>query len=500
MDKFDVLRKIEEKFGKEVTRREFLSKISQVTGLVVGSAILTPEVVKLVEKYLTGTTPSLKSSAIGHAEGQNAGTKLWKITKPGYPHLQGYASELSVEQGAPITFFVHSVRPYRMEIYRMGYYGGLGARLMETVTGLKAMRQNLIPNPETMECSWEPSHVFHIPSHWPSGFYLNKLVDENGKESYIPFIVRETLPTADFAVLCATNTYHAYKNWGGRSLYSYNSKFGQQAMKVSFNRPFRDYYGAGLFFQFEYNLIRWLEKEGYSLTFISDMDLHNGILEKSRIKALLIAGHSEYWSMEMRKSVEKWSASEINLAVFSANVAYWQVRMQPDDAGRPNRLMVSYKQFAREKDPYRLKDKHLVTGRWRDQPVNMPEDQILGIMYSGIPEAPAPLVVSNLGHWLYEGTGLKRGDRIPGVVGGEVDTYRGKLPGVEVIAHSPVMLYGKPNYADVAWYNKPGGGKVFSVGTFYWNWFLDSTHYTNRAKENQAIQQITRNALLELKK
>jgi hypothetical protein len=300
--------------------------------------------------------------------------------------------------------------------------------------------------------------------------------------------------------LLATNTYQAYDNWGGKSLYGYNSTGGKQARMVSFNRPHRNFHGAGLFFQFEYNLVRWLEKEGYALTYICDMDLHEQILDRSHIRTLLIAGHSEYWSMEMRQSVEKWSASKINLAVFSANCAYWQVRMEPDAHGNPNRLMVSYKQFATQEDPIRFTDPHRVTTRWRDQPVNMPEDRMFGIMYAGIPEAPAPLVVTNAKHWLYEGTGLKNGDKIPGVVGGEVDLYCGKLPGVEVIASSPVMLYGKRRYANVAWYQKPTGGKVFAVGSFYWNWFLDPIHYKNRAHENKAIQQITRNALNELKK
>jgi hypothetical protein len=218
------------------------------------------------------------------------------------------------------------------------------------------------------------------------------------------------------------------------------------------------------------------------------------------VKALIIAGHSEYWSMEMRQSVEALTASRINLAVFSANCAYWQVRMNPDPKGRADRVMLSYKQFAAQKDPYRTAAPALVTGRWRDEPVNMPEDRMFGSMYIGIPHAPAPLVVSNDKHWIYEGTGLKNGDMIPGVVGGEVDAYLGKLPGVEVLTRSPVNIDGQTKEANVIWYNKPTGGKVFAVGSFFWNRFLDPIHFEKSAHADKAIQTMTKNALRELMK
>jgi hypothetical protein len=160
--------------------------------------------------------------------------------------------------------------------------------------------------------------------------------------------------------------------------------------------------------------------------------------------------------------------------------------------------MTSYKQFAAKQDPYRNSQPELVTGKWRDEPVNMPEETMFGTMYAGIPEKAVPMVVTNASHWLYEGTGLRNGEKIKGVIGGEVDRCNGILPGVEVIARSPIVLYGTQTHADVAWTTKPTGGKVFAVGTFYWNWFLDPIYHTNQATESKQIQQITRNALRAL--
>lgn len=396
-----------------------------------------------------------------------------------------------------------------MEFYRLGYYQGLGGRLIHRIEELEPMNQNMRLDPNTMGCDWKPSLEFTIPKNWPPGVYLNKLISESGRESYIPFVVRQEVPAADFVVLLSTNTYHAYNNWGGKSLYSYNSREKVQSHAVSFNRPFKQNNGAGLLFQFEYNLIRWLEKEGYSLTYITDSDLHEHILDRAQCKTLIIAGHSEYWSMEMRQSVEKHTAKDINIGLFNANVAYWQVRMEADQQQRKDRVMVCYKQNAVNNDPIRFKSPKLTTYRWREPLVDMPENRLFGVMYVGIPKKTMPLIVTNADHWLYEGTGLKNGDQIEGVIGGEVDAYDAKLPGVEVkehkklagveiISHSPVELYGRQRYADVVWYNKPTGGKCFAVGTFYWNWFLDHTNYEDRARENKAIQQITRNALRKL--
>ncbi|MDN4593645.1 N,N-dimethylformamidase beta subunit family domain-containing protein [Polycladomyces subterraneus] len=495
---------------QELTRREAIEKLTQLMGMVVGSSTFAPDFLKALSMLLgqsnhlhllQGSQPPLIESS--HAtsiqeENRKPGTNNWKISIPGKHLLQGYASALSVRPGNWLTFYVSSQKPYRMEIYRMGWYGGKGGRLVEKIEGFPPVSQPSTPDPETMDAGWKPTHAIRIPDHWTTGFYLNKLVDEEGRQSYIPFVVRQSVPHADFAVLIATNTYHAYNAWGGKSLYSYNSTEGIQSSKVSFNRPFDDFFGAGQFFKFEYNLIRWLEKKGYSLTYLTDLDVHLGLLEKAQVKALIIAGHSEYWSMQMRNSIETLTNNRINLAVFGANVGYWQVRFEPDKEGRPNRVMVSYKQNA-DRDPYYYIHPELVTTRFRDKPVSKPEDQVFGIMYCGIPDHTASLVVADPNHWIYEGTGLRKGDKIPGVVGGEIDRYCGKIPGVQVIAHSPAYCYGKPNYANVVWYPKPGGKAAFATGTFYWSWFLDPFGHTAQAAYNAKIERMTTNVLERLK-
>jgi putative cell wall-binding protein len=415
---------------------------------------------------------------------------VWKIKKPGNRNLEGYASHTSVKNGEQITFYINSSSPYHLEFFRMGYYEGKGAEHVKTLTGMKAQIQKATPNPSTMDANWQPSVRFVIPNDWKTGFYLVKIVNKQREESYIPFVVREQQPNADFAVLIATNTYQAYNNWGGKSLYGYNSTNREPAVQVSFNRPYNERYGAGQFFNYEYNLIRWLEKKGYNLTYLTDTDVHENILSNSNIKALIIAGHDEYWTKEMRDYIEqKHNTGNMDIAVLSANVGYWQSRLEQN-----NRLLVCYKHRAGE-DPYNEIDPSYVTTLFRSPPVNRPEEGLFGMMYRGIPDKTMPLVVTNTDHWIYEGTTLKNGDQIEGVVGGEIDRYDKLNPNVELIARSPVKLYGHDSYSDVIWFNKPSGSKVFAVGTFYWNWFLDPYGHEGNASYNPNIERMTMNVL-----
>lgn len=432
----------------------------------------------------------------------------WMISKPAGKELQGYASDISVTPGQTIKLFINSTKAYSAEIYRMGYYNGSGAKLMKQLPVHPPVKQTAHVNPKTMDANWKPVQTLKIPTDWPSGFYLIKLIATNGKGSYIPFVIHEKNPSADFAVLLATNTYEAYNGWGGKSLYTYNSSNHKASYMVSFNRPFDDENGSGQFFKFEYNLVRWLEKNNYNITYITDTDIDEGILNRSHIKTLIIAGHSEYWSSTERREIQSHTEKNLNLATFGANVGYWKVRFNKDDNGNPNRIMICYKNATQE-DPVFKKHPLMSTGKFIDPPFREPEEEVIGNSYNGIPDDlhTAPLVVSSPDHWIYKGTGLKKGDKIYGVIGGEINQYKGRINAkVDVIAHSPVQVYKQKRYSDVVWGVRPSGTKFFATGTFLWSWFLDPFGHENLEKYNPnfahadpRIQQMTKNVLDHLR-
>lgn len=431
----------------------------------------------------------------------------WQITNPAEEEMEGYASPISLKAGENLDLFIKSKRPFRIEFYRVGYENGKSATLTGKIDHLPAQHQTAKPDPVTMDANWKKTTTYKIPENWKSGFYLGKLIDSDGEETFIPFIIHEENPKATFGVMISTNTYQAYNNWGGKSLYPYNSTNHKEAEMVSFNRPFVRGNGAGDFFEYEYPLVRWLEKKGYSVTYFSDTDVHNGILDRAQINGLIIPGHDEYWSKNMRDSIENHIHKGMNLGLFSANTGYWQVRLE-----NQNRLMVCYR--TAEQDPILTTNPAEVTTRYRSEWINRPEDELLGAMYQGVPDKNYPLVIGNTDHWIFQGTTLKKGDKIPGVIGGEIDNNSRKLPHVKVLISSPVYLKGLPRpqsdtkaqhdihtrhtTSDVVIIEKPDQGMVFSTGTFRWQLSIEPFQKVD-VEYNKNMEQMTINVMERLK-
>ncbi|RXY98837.1 N,N-dimethylformamidase beta subunit family domain-containing protein [Fictibacillus sp. S7] len=435
--------------------------------------------------FAFGNSQSAGASSVKPADYQ------WKIKKPAGKALQGYTLKPSVEAGKIITFYIHNEKPFFIEFYRMGYNAGVGSVYMTKTKTFPGKPQNKQPLSEAVQANWIPSVTFTVPPSWRSGVYVAKIVDTSKRESYIPFVIKQSTPKAQLGILISTNTYQAYNNWGGKSVYGYNSTNKMAGYHLSYSRPYNSDNGAGDFFAYEYNFIRWVERQNYSVTYFTDLDVHEGLLKKSRINALIIPGHGEYWTMNMRKAVdEKLKVNKIGLAVLSANVAYWQARVDEKIPG----MLYCYKY---NPDPITKTNPLLTTTQFRAKPVNMPEKNLFGMQYAGIPK-PKYNDLTFKKHWLLKGTTLKPGDKIRYIIGGEVDAYDGTLPGVEIIGDSAINLYGKKTKSHVTWYRPPSGGKVFAAGTFYWNWFLDPYGKGFVASTNKNIQIITKNAINEL--
>jgi hypothetical protein len=331
----------------------------------------------------------------------------------------------------------------------------------------------------------------------------------SGTSSHIIFVVRDDARPAPFLFQSSVTTYQAYNPWGGKSLYDFNST-GGRALKVSFNRPYVDEFGSGQFMAFwagwENNMVRFLEREGYDVTYCTNVDTHAhpGLLATH--KAFFSVGHDEYWSWEMREQVEAALASGVHLGFFSANTCYWQIRFEPSPAdGAANRTIVCYKDSYAQ-DPYYTDGnpdhQRLVTGLWRAHPVNRPEETLIGVQYDFWPVQSEDLVIENASHWIFEGTGLRDGDRLPGLVGYEADRMFGNSPaGTVRLAHSPVNIDGAfAGYSDMTIYTAPSGALVFATGTIQWSWGLDDFRggIVHPLVVNPVAQQIMRNLLARL--
>jgi lysophospholipase L1-like esterase len=434
--------------------------------------------------------------------------------------VEGYTDQLSYEPGDEISFHISAeATKFSLEIARIGT-----ERVVVWKRDELPGKSHPVPeNASSHGCHWPAALTLKTPANWKSGYYTGRMqvALPNGKtaQSELWFVVRPAHPGRDSKILLqlCTNTYNAYTNWGGYSLYAFNGRFGTQGRRVSFDRPVHTEFS-----QWELPFVRWAEKAGYSLDYAvnSDLEFHPELLKHYRL--ILSVGHDEYWSAPMRDNLEQFIAAGGNVAFFSGNTCCWQVRSE--DKGR---ALVCWKQSYHD-DPYFAEGKHqLLSSLWSHHLVQRPENQLTGVgfLWGGYRKShgqfmkePADYTVHRPDHWLFAGTGLKGGDKFgakDSIVGYECDgcelakdglpepTGRDGTPkGFEVLATCPARWH--PD--DCEWYEKwekgrtgqsvigvyTKGGTVVTVGSTDWSHGLGGNE--------PAVERITRNVLDRLSK
>ncbi|MFN8420056.1 MAG: DUF6605 domain-containing protein [Anaerolineae bacterium] len=400
--------------------------------------------------------------------------------------VTGYASKTSVNVGSGINFHISSkFAQYNMSIFRMGWYNGNGATQVQAPVTLSGADYGVpIPDPETglIEANWPVAYTLNVPSNWTSGIYLVWLQAIGGSNVYyIPFIVRNDSQQADILYLVATSTWQAYNEWGGKSLYEYNSPTGR-AKKVSYDRPYAQADGAGHFYSGDYNMIGWLEQMGYNVTYATSEDLHSNPNLMNGRKVLMSVYHDEYYSMQMFNNVKVMRDAGKHLAYFTSNNIYWQIRYESSSTGAANRVIVCYKKESDDPstttDPmYNSATPELTTVLFRDPPVNKPENQILGVMFNNLVGYGEyfPWTVQNASHWMYAGTGLNDGDTIDKLGGYEFDkTYNNGYtpPNVTVVSRTTVTISGYPFLHEAVIWQAASCAWVFDASVNYWQYML----------------------------
>jgi hypothetical protein len=473
------------------------------------------------------------------AENCQPGSDGW-IIKRSLGDIEGFASPASINIGEEVKLFVNTRAPrFTIAIYRLGYYGGAGGRLLKVPIELAGHIQpdcNRDVNSGLVSCSnWSSSFSLTIPDNWVSGVYLAKLTrPDTGGESYTLFTVRDDARKSDILVQQSFFTHQAYNNYGGKSVYTDYSAGcptvaqTPRAVKVSFNRPVitnkmgEDNTGND-YFRAEYPMARWLEAQGYDITYSTTLDTHrsgktgatNHLLGH---RVFLIVGHDEYWTQEMRDAITAARDAGVHLGIFSSNTGYWRVRLESDPfTGEPESVMVVYK--TTESGP--VDPSGEATGTWRDPAgINNPENAIVGVQYIGDNAVFFPLQVTaeQASDQIYRHTDLQR--MSPGtyvnigesLIGWEWDavTDNGRTPaGLKILASTQVygfLLQDAGNYRNgtlgkatthAARYVAGSGAIIFASGTNLWSWGLGA-HGVDIVPPNKYIQQITYNILADM--
>ncbi|MCB1501529.1 MAG: DUF4350 domain-containing protein [Bauldia sp.] len=505
------------------------------------------------------------------------------------PVVEGYPGRQSYRPGEELTLHCTSrVGAFSVEIARIGNR----REVVWSKAGIAGREQPVPDEAYAKGCGWPASFGLSIPADWRSGFYEVALIADGleGPEAVgrAFFVLRAAEPGSDCSAVLViqTNTYNAYNRWGGECLYTGKSR-------VSFQRPIEYGYlarpadpdgfdgraanvtpepdpdhhrlqrylrqtrvpvwttSAG-WYNWERRFVRWAEDAGLHFDYAvnSDLEFRPEILEPYRL--LLSVGHDEYWSRGMRDAVDAHLGRGGNLAVFSGNTVYWQVRYE--DGGE---TMVCHKYAARETDPVMGTDRQsALTSIWSDPLIGRPENLTTGLSFcrggyvrfgSCVPRSSGAYTIHRPDHWAFEGTGLRYGDALglgSHIVGYEVDGcdlalvdglprptgIDGTPENMEVLATAPAhlisngpagnetivplsfdpdaigdleftatTLFGEATpaatarlargHAVMGCFRHPGGGTVFNAGTADWAYGLDA---------DALVQRVTRNVLTRL--
>jgi hypothetical protein len=416
-------------------------------------------------------------------ENARKGTLDWVVTYPGM--LYGYCDHVSATQGEQVTLFIDSgPYPYHVELYRTGYYGGLGGRLVWTSPTQKGQTQpapTVAAGTNMVECDWEPSLAVTVAADWPPGSYLFKVVGDipGSANGYVPLVVRDDTSHAAFMIMSAVTTSQAYNTWGGHSLYVGPGAAATRSRVVSFDRPYDGTaWGAPNFIGNEFPLSFLAESLGLDVTYTTDLDLHAQPALLTNHKALVSLGHDEYWSEVMRTAADDAVTAGVNIAFLGANAIYRHIRLEASPLG-PNRHQVCYKTDFMQEDPLWNVDPAEVTSDWPTGPMPRPEQTVIGSQYTDV-GANAAMSIVNPGHWVFAGTGVGMNQSLPGVIFGEYDFYDRNLPGpdnVEILAHSAIKNRGPGRFSDMTYYTRPGGGGVLASGNAYFIYRLSNAPY-----------------------
>jgi hypothetical protein len=506
-------------------------------------------------------------------ENRQPGTTDWQLTNPAdNRQIEGYASLTSVAVGGDISLFVNTAdATYSLQVFRMGWYGGKGGRKVggpQVLNGVQQVTPTPDPTTGVLECKWTHPFTIHVPSSWLSGIYLVKLRgNTSGKESYIIFTVRDSRRAA-IVFQQSVITYQAYNPWPGGpgngwvgvSLYEFNTNLafqglpgyrrgkegGIQAEQVSFSRPYRTdliantpvtiysqtvspYYGmgAGDFLHniapagMDFNMVRWLEHEGYDVTYITDVDTHENVNQLLRAKGYISAGHDEYVTEQMKANIIQARDQGVSLGFFGANYIYWPVQLFPDLSGTPdrtislaptNRCVIPHPGDPDPDDPSAPFDINpaetyacssnadCATGeacKYKESDyashldsngVSETEQLVAGGMWDlnqaviDSDDIVVP-VDAPLSHWVFANTSLHIGDFIPGLIGTEYNETSSDPtitpPGLQTLLHTQAPNFGvsPPIYYPFDWsmtiYQSSSGAWVFNVATNQWSWGLD---------------------------
>jgi len=503
-------------------RREAIAAMTKL-----GAAALLPGVLPGCSTMQAASGYQAPHGDLIQRENTQKGSRDWLLANPKVdpatkyrsPGVEGFASQTSVQAGEVLKLFV-STNPaasFEIEVYRMGYYGGAGGRLVEKLGPFSGrIQEDPSEGPgRVKECHWEACVSFSVPKDWCSGVYLAKLkVPATGLDSFITFVVRDNRKV-DCVVQVSDTTWQAYNRWPQQhSLYDdgHDPWFWGPGSRVTFDRPYGRYcqfglppqsQGSGEFLLWEFPTVFWLESQGIDVSYISNLDVHTNASSLLRAKGLISMGHDEYYSLPMFYGLKAAIQNGLSIAFLSGNTCCGLIDVGPASDGRPNRTFSRIDRFGPRDEKG---DSTFV--KMAALPRTAPnEASLVGGRSTGPIMGGADWICRKPEHWIFSGTGMKAGDGVPGLVGWE---FHGdpatEIPGLEVVAGGPTTGSAGPSEYAATVYPGPRGNIVFNAATCWWSdglseppGYVRPVEYEKRFGPDPRIARITRNVIERMK-
>ncbi|GAA1336907.1 hypothetical protein GCM10009660_18180 [Catellatospora bangladeshensis] len=469
-------------------------------------------------------------------ENSKPGTPDWQVSSRD-DSILGYTTDISTTPGGQVAFkMLTNASAYTLDIFRLGWYGGVGARQVGSVSRTTPQNQPpcLRDTPSALiDCgNWAVSVTWDVPADAVSGIYYARVTrHDNDLKNEIVFVVRDDTSKSKILFQTSDSTWVAYNRYGGNSLYFGDGPGqGGQAYKVSYNRPYTGGDGDENFiFNAEYPMLRFLERNGYDLSYTTDVDsARRGHLIKNH-QVFMAVGHDEYWSNEQRANVEAAREAGVHLAFLTGNEIFWKTRWEKsiDSSETDWRTLACYKETKGTQND-NLDD---WTGTWRDprysppQDGGRPENALLGNIFTvngrRDDSLQVPAAYGKMRLWRHTPLqDMAPGTTYtfqPGTLGYEWNTVEdnGYQPaGVGQFSRTTVAMLDGPyvlqNHGDyytpdtkthaITYYKHPSGSLVFGAGTVQWAWGLDDEHafLTNTPTSDIRMQQATVNLLADM--
>ncbi|TDQ05513.1 DUF4082 domain-containing protein [Labedaea rhizosphaerae] len=469
-----------------------------------------------------------------------------------YGDIDGYTTQMSVQPGERLDLKVKTPSTnYQVDIYRLGYYGGNGARLQTSLSPTVSLPQTqptcLKDSASGMtDCgNWKVSTSWQVPSTAVPGFYVANFIRNDAPgASQAYFVVRSDASHSDMVVQTSDQTWEAYNTYGNsitpgdpnnpeaNSLYvgNFGSSDGR-AYKASYNRPYLNS-GTASPMNAEYPLIRFLERNGYDVSYLSGVDVtRNPALLKNH-KVFVSSGHDEYVNATQRAGIESARAAGVNMIFMSGNEMFWKTRFEnsTDGTNTAYRTLVCYKET---KVGTKIDPNAAWTGTWRDPRLSppsdggRPENAVTGTLFevNGY-RADAIQVPASFGrNRMWRNTSIASAGTTTTLTAGslgyewDTDPDNGYRPAGSIQNSSTTVTmvggdfvlqdYGNA-YGDgtkthniTMYRDQTSGALVWGLGTVQWSWGLDSVHLyppgaPASAPANLAMQQATVNVLADM--